>query len=40
MEQNKMVVDGLQKELKKEKDVLATWKGDWKKNKGSAETEE
>lgn len=40
IEQNKMVVDGLQKKLKKAKDELATWKGDWKKNKGSAETEE
>ena len=39
-EKNKAIVDGLQEQLRKEKDVLATWKGDWKKNKSSAETEE
>lgn len=39
MEQNKMVVDGMQKELKKAKDVLATLNGDWKTNEGSVETE-
>lgn len=39
-EKNKTIVDGLQEQLRKEKDVLALWKGERKADEGSAETEE